>query len=115
MQLETRNVALHGGALLNPFAFKPRARVALLANLILGVRELCVDAFHERLQLSRFGLGHVQGIKEHWNKEVDREVLLRSPPQSKRGPLPLILGGVTFLSLASYLVFRLLRRLLAHR
>uniref|UniRef100_A0A8C4WY09 TraB domain containing n=1 Tax=Eptatretus burgeri TaxID=7764 RepID=A0A8C4WY09_EPTBU len=55
------------------------------------------------------GIGHVLGIKENWNKQLDIQQVVSIPPPSMTGRACRIITKVSFLGLACYACFRLAR------
>uniref|UniRef100_UPI003590103E traB domain-containing protein-like isoform X2 n=1 Tax=Myxine glutinosa TaxID=7769 RepID=UPI003590103E len=55
------------------------------------------------------GIGHVLGIKENWNKQLDIRQVVSIPPPSMTGRACRIITQVSFLGLACYACFRLAR------
>jgi len=55
------------------------------------------------------GLGHIQGIKEYWEKQVNREALLVAPPSSRKELVVFVGASVSLVTAGTYLAFRLVK------
>lgn len=57
------------------------------------------------------GLGHVPGIVEYWDKEVNKEALLRLPVPNRAKRLALLTVGLTLIPVTTYVVFKIAKHL----